>query len=76
MWLADKLSNMRDFYRLFLMEGDKMWQHFNMKDAAIQYAYYKRVLECLSDLKDLPAYMELAQYVSLIFRKGDIKWEN
>ena len=74
LWLADKLSNMRDFYRLYLLEGDKMWEHFNMKDPEVQYAYYKRVLECLSDLKDLPAYMELEQYIGLIFRKGDSKW--
>ena len=76
LWLADKLSNMRDFYRLYLMEGDRMWEHFNMKDPEIQHAYYKRVLECLSDLKDYPAYMELEHYIGLIFRKGDSKWVN
>jgi (p)ppGpp synthase/HD superfamily hydrolase len=73
LWVSDKLANMRDFYRLYLVEGDKMWNHFNMKDPEVQKKYYLRVLECLSSMEDEPAYQELKAYIYTIFRLGDFR---
>ena len=40
-WLGDKLANMRSIYRDFKLEGIKMWQRFNQKDANEQEWYYR-----------------------------------
>ena len=68
MWLGDKLSNIRSFYRMYQQKGDALWQAFNQKDPAQQAWYYHRILRYLSDLKDTAAYQELAMRVDYIFQ--------
>jgi len=67
MWLGDKLSNIRSFYRVYLKEGSGMWEHFHQKDPKIQYWYYKTIADYLFDLKDTGAYKEYVDLVERVF---------
>ena len=67
LWLSDKLSNMRSFFRMYLEEDDELWQHFNMKDPQQQYWYYSTILDYLSDLDIHPAYQEFKRLMGIVF---------
>lgn len=67
MWLSDKLSNMRSFCRMYHIEGNAMWQHFNQKDKKIQAWYYRSVAACLEELGDTDAYREYVSRIDEIF---------
>lgn len=67
--LGDKVSNLRNFLVLQLQEGEKMWDHFNMKDPLMHYWYYDELRKVLSDLKDYGAYKEYCFLVDSIFKK-------
>lgn len=68
MWMADKLSNIRSFYRSYLVEGDAVWSHLNQKDPRMQGWYYKTVAEYLKeDLGETAAYNEYCELVSRVF---------
>lgn len=71
MWLADKLSNMRSFYRVYTEHGDEMWKMLNQKDKAQQAWYYRTVAECVSELSDTAAYKEYEGLTDKIF--GGVK---
>ncbi len=71
LWLGDKLSNIRSFYRSFLKVGDEVWSHLHQKDPKMQGWYYKTIAEYLSDLSDTAAYTEYVDLVSKIFDKGE-----
>ncbi len=67
MWLGDKLSNMRSFYRIHKKEGDAMWNHFNQKDPSMQKWYYTRIAEYLKDLSSYDAYEEFTALTAEVF---------
>ncbi len=67
-WLSDKLSNIRSFYRAYEKEGAAFWNHLNMKDPNEQYWYYSRISEILSPMKDYPAWQEYDALVRIIFK--------
>jgi myo-inositol-1(or 4)-monophosphatase len=67
LWLADKLSNMRSFYRLSCERGDAMWDAFNMRDAEQQGWYYREVLRITAPLADTAAWREYCWLVSQVF---------
>lgn len=67
LWLSDKLSNMRSFYRTFLKEGNGLWQYTNQKDPAEHAWYYRTILEHLTELSDTCAYAEFSDLVAKIF---------
>ncbi len=69
LWLADKLSNIRSFYREYQKQGDGVWQSLHQKDPAMQGWYYKTIAAYLSDLSDTAAYREYVQLVETIFGK-------
>lgn len=69
LWLGDKLSNMRSFYRIWKAEGDSMWQSFNQKDPAQQKWYYSTIAELTSSLKELSAWQEYNELVKIVFGK-------
>lgn len=69
LWLGDKLSNMRSFYRIWKNEGDSMWQSFNQKDPAQQKWYYSRIAELTSELREYSAWLEYNELVKLVFGK-------
>lgn len=69
LWLADKLSNIRSFYREYQKQGDGVWQGLHQKDPAMQGWYYKTIAVYLSDLQDTAAYREYVQLVEAVFGK-------
>ena len=69
LWLADKLSNIRSFYREYRKRGDAVWQGLNQKDPTLQGWYYKTIAAYLSDLSDTAAYQEYVTLVEKIFGK-------
>lgn len=71
LWLGDKLSNMRSFYRIHKDEGDSMWQAFNQKDPMQQKWYYTRIAELTSPLKEFPAWQEYNELVKIVFGKDN-----
>ena len=68
LWLADKLSNMRSFYREYIKHGDAVWQGLNQKDPAKQAWYYRTIVKNLYELKDTTAYAELNYLIEEIFK--------
>ena len=68
LWLGDKLSNMRSFYRSWDMEGANLWQAFNMKDSSLQFWYYSTIAELLKpELSSYPAWKEYNELVRRVF---------
>ena len=67
LWLSDKLSNIRSFYRQYLNEGDAMWEHYHQKDKAQQAWYYCTIAELLSEFADTAAYQEYTALLQIIF---------
>ena len=71
MWLADKLANIRAFYRSYKKEGSVMWQLFNQSDPAKQAWYYGQVRILTEDLRDYPAWQEYSKYLTILFQGGE-----
>lgn len=69
LWLGDKLSNMRSFYRIWKSEGDSMWQSFNQKDPSQQKWYYCTIAELTSSLSGYSAWQEYNELVKIVFGK-------
>lgn len=70
LWLADKLSNMRSFYRLYLQQGHHMWEGFNQKDSKQQEWYYRTIAKYLESLSHTTAYKEYIELVNRVFEGG------
>lgn len=69
LWLGDKLSNIRSFYRGHKKQGDAFWQNFNQSDPAQQEWYYRTIAESISELKEYDAYEEFVRLTDEIFRR-------
>lgn len=69
LWLGDKLANIRSFYRHWRIDGDRIWQDFNQKDARKQAWYYRSIASYTSQLKDTAAWQEYNELVNIIFGK-------
>lgn len=67
LWLSDKLSNIRSFYREYRKSGDAVWQALHQKDPKMQGWYYKTVANCLTELSDTAAYAEYVELVNKMF---------
>lgn len=67
LWLADKLSNIRSFYREWCVTGDDMWLSLNMKDKTKHAYYYRRIAELVAELKDTTAYKEYVYLMNKLF---------
>lgn len=67
-WLADKLSNMRSFARLYERDGNDLWQNFNQKSPTRQAWYYEAVGEAVSDLSETAAWREYMFLVDMVFK--------
>lgn len=64
LWLSDKLSNLRSFYRESEKSGGEFLTHLHQKDPKMQYWYFNSIAQLLeSELKDTDAYKE---YVDLL----------
>ncbi len=72
LWLADKLSNIRSFYREWLQVGHQVWSHLHQKDPSIQAWYYRTIEAYLKkDMSDTAAYIEYCHLVDTIFEGID-----
>lgn len=67
LWLSDKLSNVRSFYRLWKVQGDAIWNGFNEKNVSEQAWYYRTIALLLEDLKDTDAWKEYDNLTRTIF---------
>ena len=67
LYLSDKLSNMRSFYREWKIFGDEMWQSFNQKDKGKQEWYYRSIADATSELSNFDAWQEYTFLVEKIF---------
>ena len=67
LWLSDKLSNMRSFYRMYRTQGDNMWKNFHQADPAMQAWYYRSVRKAVEELKDYDAWQEFSYLVDEVF---------
>ena len=66
-WISDKLSNIRGFYREWKKRGIEFFDMFNMKDPKEQEWYYRTILNYTEDMKNENAWMELKKLVDDIF---------
>lgn len=75
LWLADKLSNIRSFYREYLKKGDDVWNTLNQKDPKMQEWYYRSIAKSLKSLENTAAYLEYITLVDKIFgeESSDVK---
>ena len=71
LWLSDKLSNMRSFYRKYEECGNALWQDFHQKDPDKQFWYYSTIADLLSDLKKFAAWKEYKWLINKVFNKGE-----
>ena len=69
MWLGDKLSNMRSFYRYYKQYGNEFWKDLNQKDPAKHGWYYKTIAKHLGELKETFAYKEYIWLLEEVFGK-------
>ena len=68
-FLSDKLSNMRAFYRQQLQYGEELWQLFNQHDPEQHHWYYRTIADALTALKDTPAWQEYDWLIRQVFEK-------
>ena len=67
LWLGDKLSNIRSFYREHQKKGDEIFQCLNQKDPKMHRWYYATIAEYISELKDTAAYQEYVELIGKVF---------
>ena len=68
LWLSDKLSNMRSFYRIWEKDGNSFWSRMNQRDITKQAWYYRTIARLVSELKDQDAWKEYNSLVETIFK--------
>lgn len=71
--LGDKLSNMRAIARDYIVQGDALWDIFNVKDRKEHEWHYRGLTEALRDLEDTFAYKEFEKLVNQVF--GEVNSE-
>ena len=69
LWLSDKLSNMRSFYRSWKKEGNSFWNKMNQRDPVKQAWYYRTIASLVSELKDQDAWKEYDTLVETVFKE-------
>jgi (p)ppGpp synthase/HD superfamily hydrolase len=73
LWIGDKLSNIRAFYRVFLIEGDALWNTFHQPDVNAQAWYYRSIMKYTERLSDTSAWKEYKMLVEKIFGVEETK---
>lgn len=68
LWLADKLANLRSFYRTYLQKGDDMWLNFHQRDPKQQEWYFQSVANYTKELEDTLAYKEYLDLMKKLFK--------
>ena len=67
LWLADKLANVRSFYRTYLEVGTHVWDGMHQHDPAVQEWYYRNVQEECAALAETVAYREYSYLLDRLF---------
>ncbi len=67
LWLADKLSNMRSFYREYRLHGDLLWNAMHQHDPKKHAWYYRTIARSLPELEGSAAYEEYTDLVRKVF---------
>jgi len=67
LWLGDKLSNLRSFWKEYLVRGPEIWTHLNQKDPKMQEWYYRSIADCLHELEGTAAYLEFTVLIENLF---------
>lgn len=65
--LGDKLSNLRNTARDYLLAGDAVFERFNMKEKRWQGWYYTSMAEAFRELADFPEYHEYIRLCRMVF---------
>ena len=65
--LGDKLSNMRAIARDYVLQGDALWNIFNVKDRKEHEWHYRGLAASLRDLHDTFAYQEFERLINQVF---------
>lgn len=65
--LADKLSNLRNTARDYLLVGEQIWQRFNVKEKEKHAWYYGSMVGLLKELKEYPEYQEYKKLCGMVF---------
>ena len=65
--LGDKLSNMRAIARDYALQGDAVWNLFNVKDRKEHEWHYRGLAESLRELQDTFAYQEFERLIDEVF---------
>lgn len=70
LWLADKLSNVRSFYRSYITTGDAIWSNFNQKDKKEQAWYYREIYRILKpSFHNTLEFLEFEGLIKALFGK-------
>jgi len=67
LWLGDKLSNLRSFWKEYLVRGPEIWTHLNQKDPKMQEWYYRSIAACLNELEGTAAHREFLHLINCLF---------
>lgn len=67
LWLSDKLSNIRSFWRGYLEYGNGVWDFFHQKDPKMHEWYYRTVAEYTKELSGTAAYTEYTELIEKLF---------
>ena len=65
--LADKLSNIRCIARDYLLEGERVWERFRVRDKERQAWYYTSMEQIFSEFSEMPQYREYAALCRQVF---------
>lgn len=65
--LSDKLSNLRNTARDYILLGEEIWQRFNVKEKEKHAWYYRAMVELLKELEAFPAYQEYVILCRIVF---------
>lgn len=68
LWIGDKLSNVRAFYRVWTEKGNDLWSDFHQKDVSKQAWYYRSIAEYTKELEYTDAWKEYFEKINLIFK--------
>ncbi len=67
--LSDRLASLRTADRLYLTEGDSVWNRYEEKDPYVRVEYCRELLLMLEPLKDTAAYKEFVSIFHRVFRR-------
>ena len=75
LWISDKLSNVRAFYRTWRTDPDTLWDGFNQKDPSWQAWYYRSIARFTkAELEQTEAWQEYNRKVEEMFEGVEEAW--